>query len=61
MAGKRRGRPRIIIGRTEVRRRRQCLCCGGDFTSHGPQNRLCSRCRDDDGDFSMFGFSPRRS
>ncbi|PJK31627.1 hypothetical protein [Minwuia thermotolerans] len=60
MAGKRRGRPRIIIGRTETRRRRDCLCCGAGFTSHGPHNRLCSRCRDDEGDYSSLGFIQRR-
>jgi len=27
------------------RRRRNCMCCGGPFTSEGPQNRLCAICR----------------
>jgi hypothetical protein len=25
-------------------RDRTCLCCSGMFPSHGPGNRLCSRC-----------------
>lgn len=24
---------------------RPCLCCGNDFTSDGPHNRLCNTCR----------------
>lgn len=33
----------------EIRRRksvrRACLCCGEAFTSEGPHNRMCVRCR----------------
>lgn len=28
-------------GRTQ----RNCLCCGGEFSSEGPHNRLCDGCR----------------
>lgn len=60
MTGNRPGRPRIIIGRTETRSRRNCMCCGTAFTSHGPHNRLCSRCRDHDGDYWTLGFTRKR-
>lgn len=26
-------------------RRRPCMCCGNEFSSEGPHNRLCGRCR----------------
>lgn len=32
-----------IIGK--ARQQRKCMCCGGKFTSDGPHNRLCNRCR----------------
>jgi len=31
---------------------RKCMCCGAVFTSAGPHNRLCGRCRSKAGDFS---------
>lgn len=32
---------------------RRCLCCGAEFMSAGPGNRLCSRCRSKD-DYMLF-------
>jgi hypothetical protein len=26
-------------------KRRQCMCCGNQFSSEGPHNRLCAACR----------------
>ena len=26
-------------------RKRPCLCCGREFTSEGPHNRMCTSCR----------------
>lgn len=34
--------PRTPLQITTVRR---CLCCGREFRSEGPHNRLCSQCR----------------
>lgn len=28
-----------------ARQRRRCLCCGAEFMSAGPMNRLCGTCR----------------
>lgn len=29
----------------QKRKRRACLCCGGEFVSEGIHNRMCNRCR----------------
>lgn len=36
---------RLAVLTTPGARRRPCLCCGKDFQSDGPHNRLCGRCR----------------
>lgn len=28
-----------------TRKKRNCMCCGDEFTSDGPHNRLCKYCR----------------
>lgn len=28
-----------------MKRTRKCLCCGDQFSSHGPGNRICSPCK----------------
>lgn len=33
---------------------RKCLCCGNVFVSHGPGNRMCSRCRARAADVSPY-------
>lgn len=60
MSGKRASRSRLIFGRADQKTARKCLCCSGDFVSYGPHNRLCSRCRQLDSDFSMLGFDRSR-
>lgn len=34
-----------IIQATPKSSKRPCLCCGREFDSAGPHNRLCGRCR----------------
>ena len=38
---------------------RKCLRCGREFTSEGPQNRLCDRCREWSGKFSSSTLGQR--
>lgn len=38
-------RDRIARERSPQMRVRPCLCCGKDFTSEGPHNRMCGTCR----------------
>lgn len=33
---------------------RRCLCCGKEFLSHGPGNRMCGRCRKSAADVSPY-------
>ncbi|WP_416899604.1 MAG: hypothetical protein ACMVY4_07835 [Minwuia sp.] len=60
MGKRRQGRPRLIIGRQELRQKRDCLCCGEAFTSYGRFNRLCANCKNDESDYSILGFDGRR-
>lgn len=38
-------RPAPTFRRKPWRRQRPCLCCGKEFASAGPGNRLCGLCR----------------
>lgn len=35
-------------------KRRRCMCCGTEFNSAGPHNRLCGRCRAKSAEISPY-------
>ena len=41
-------RPKPIVAEKPETTTRNCMCCGAEFDSQGPHNRLCSPCRKQD-------------
>ncbi|WP_417517360.1 hypothetical protein [Minwuia sp.] len=60
MSETRQGRARLVIGRQKLRAPRRCMCCNEPFTSYGVHNRLCSRCKTQESDFSFLGLDTTR-
>lgn len=55
MTKQRAGRARLIYGRQDLKQKRNCLCCAGEFVSYGKHNRLCARCKTQESDYSSLG------